>query len=45
MSDRRLVIAVGSIGLLNMVALWGNGLLQTYDAQTHLFFADHYLRA
>src|SRR5260370_19108298 len=45
MSDRRLLIAVVSIGLLNMVALWGDGLLQTYDAKTHLFFADHYLRA
>jgi hypothetical protein len=44
-TDRRLLAAIVSIGLLNMVALWSAGLLQSYDAQTHLFFADHYLKA
>src|SRR2546428_362157 len=44
-ANRRLLFAVAAIGLLNIVALSGSALFQSYDAQTHLFFADHYRQA
>ena len=45
MSDRRLQIATCAVALLNIIPLGASTLFRTYDAETHLFFADHYRQA
>ena len=45
MADRRLFGAVCAVTLLNIIPLCAPALFRTYDAETHLFFADHYRQA
>ena len=42
--DRPLVYAVALAGALNIFLLASPFFDTTYDAESHLFFADHYLR-